>query len=53
MCESLDGDREGPCEAEVADFNVAGLGDKEVLRLEIAMNNALGVTVVDSSEDLD
>lgn len=45
-------DAEGASETEVTDFEVAVFVDEEVLRLEIAVEDTVGVAVSDSGEEL-
>ena len=52
MGERFDGDGECPCEAEVADLDVALIVDKEVLRLEVPVDDSFGVAVVNTTEEL-
>lgn len=47
-----EGDAEGASETEVADLEVAVFVDEEVLGLEIAVQDAVGVAVADSEEEL-
>ena len=47
-----EGDAEGAGEAEVGEFEVAGGVDEEVLGLQVAVQDAVGVAVVDSGEEL-
>lgn len=45
-------DAEGASETEVADFEVAVFVDEEILRLEVAVEDSVGVAVSDSGEEL-
>lgn len=45
-------DAKGASETEIADFEVAVLVDEEILRLQIAVEDAVGVTVANAGEEL-
>ena len=48
----FDGDGEGPGEAEVCDFDSEVVVDEDVLRLDVSMDDAVGVTVLQSRDQL-
>ena len=52
MGKRLDRDGESPCQAKVTDLDVSLAVDEEVLWLEVTVDDALGVAVVDSTEKL-
>jgi len=48
--QGLDRDGECPGEAKVTDFDIAFLIDKKILWLEVTVDNALGMTIVNATE---
>ena len=48
MCEGFDGDGEGSCEAEIANFDIAFLVNEQILWLQIPVDDSFGMTVVNA-----
>jgi hypothetical protein len=52
MCQGLNWNRKRPCKTKVTELNVPLLSDKNVLRLQISVQDSLGMAVIDSEEQL-
>ena len=52
MGQGLDGNREGSRKSEVTDLDVTLVGHKEVLRLEVSVDDPFGVAVVNTFQKL-
>lgn len=52
MCQSFDWDGECSSKSKVANLDVSLVRDQQILRLQISVNNPLGVAVVNTSEQL-
>jgi len=51
--EGVDGDAEGACETKVGELELVALGDEQVLRLEVAMQDAILVAEGGALEELE